>query len=215
MQPVPPPFPAVLPPTPPRSSAWPMLLLAASIAGVLLVAGVVTVLTLTRAGGKPTAVAVATSRPAPSRRASPSASPSLSAEKCVLGTWTETSNQQSRTVNGVQIHMSGAGATQTFRPDGTTVLDYGAGITYTGTLDGDTWTLTDTGQINFRYQISGTTILYTSSTPNGTATWRQNGEVVQSGPITGGSTDPETFTCSGTTMAEVAGTYAIELRRTA
>ncbi|GEM_PF-6299216 len=206
-------YPPAFPMTPPPArNAWPVALIAVSVAVIVLVVGAITLVALTRPQTDTHAVALPSS--SASRSAVPSPSPSLTPQECVVGTWVETSHQHDSTVNGTTIRMAGSGAYQQFHSDGTAILDYGAGITYSGTLDGSRWTVTNTGHVTFRYQITGGTILYTSSSAEGSYTWRENDEVVSSAPISGGSTDPETFTCTGDTMTELTGRYAIELRRT-
>jgi hypothetical protein len=160
-----------------------------------------------RRGAVPDAVPTAPSASAPS----PSAQP-LSLARCVIGTWLENSHANDGEIDGRTIRLLSSGSIQRFAADGTVVLDMSEGIVRSGERDGDTYTVTSTGTITFRYQIIGTQAHYSDVQATGTAVWRRNGREFDRQPLRG-SIGAETITCTGDTMAQYGEGYSIELTR--
>ena len=155
-------------------------------------------------GGQP-------SSPVPSASPSPSVNPLQ--DPCLIGTWTETSHEQDGKISGDTVRYSGHGAVQRFRVDGTAVLDFGGGVTYTATHKGDKWEDVDVGTVTFHWQTSGGSILYSNAQGNGTQTLKENGRVSNTAPLTGGLSS-ERYTCTGDDLRQFSERYTIELHRT-
>ena len=141
-------------------------------------------------------------RPAASPKALASASPSPSStlDPCLLGTWTETVEEDpgNFTVNGVSYHVTwvgGAGETQIFRPDGVSVVEYHKSK-LTMHLNGNTWTDVNTGRASVHYQIHNGMLLLSGLRAQGTTTLLENGSYNNSQPVSLDMT-PETYVCSG------------------
>jgi hypothetical protein len=160
----------------------------------------------------PSPVAVSVS---PSASASPSASPSPVDplhDPCVIGTWTETSHTEDDQIEGNTVRLTSSGAVQKYAADGTNSLDFGSGITRSGTLSGTRYELITTGHVTFHWQSRGGSLLYSDPQASGTTTDKRNGSVQQTSPLQGGIT-PEQYTCAGDALREFGSDYTIELAR--
>ncbi|SCF23393.1 M48 family metalloprotease [Micromonospora chokoriensis] len=140
------------------------------------------------------------------------------ADPCVIGAWREVVREEDAAPFGsLRYRFTGAGATQTYHADGTTILDYGAGVAYTATIEGRRVALTVKGQITARYQIRDGTIAYYDAVSNGTQVWSIDG--ADQGPGSSESSvslSPDRYHCAGDTLVQSSATeesYRIELRR--
>jgi hypothetical protein len=134
-------------------------------------------------------------------------------DQCLIGTWTETSHEQDGTIDGDTVRYTGKGAVQIFRADGTSILDFHGGVTYTAMHSGDKWEMVDVGTIIFHWQTSGGMALYSNAQGHGTQTLKQNGTVNRTDPLKG-SLPSERYTCAGDSLRQFGDTYTIELART-
>ncbi|WP_328534763.1 M48 family metalloprotease [Micromonospora zamorensis] len=140
-------------------------------------------------------------------------------DPCVIGAWREVVHETDLAPFGsLRYRFTGAGTTQTYRADGTVILDYGAGVTYTATADGHRVALTVTGQITARYQIRDGAIAYYDGAANGTEVWSLDGATQgTNSPDSSVSLSPDRYHCAGDTLIQSSAnddkSYRIELHR--
>ncbi|GAA0896706.1 hypothetical protein GCM10009557_70880 [Virgisporangium ochraceum] len=185
----------------------------------LVVGIVVAVLVVLLGGGAAVALVLAngddepTDRPATASSGTPSASASAAGgDGCVIGTWVESQSTYTMTVGDVAVAMTTSGAIQRFRADGTGELDMSAGTLATGTAGGKKYERTTQGKITFRYTPQDAKIYYTDVVGSGSSTVKVDGVAGAPVPLSG-STDPDTYTCSGDTFVQSGTNYRIELKR--
>jgi hypothetical protein len=120
-------------------------------------------------------------------------------DKCVVGKWRVTSAKEKVDDDGGEAEFSATGGTAEFRGDGTGKLDYGSGVTYRGTLEGQPVTITLSGNISFDYTTADNTLTYSNVTADGSAELKVNGVTSTTIPL---DTDakPAKYTCSGNNM---------------
>jgi hypothetical protein len=141
------------------------------------------------------------------------------ADPCVVGAWREVAHEVDMAPFGSQRYrFTGSGTTQTFRADGTAVVDHGTGVVSTATVDGRRVTLTRTGRTTTRYAIRDGIIAYHDTSSDGTETWRVDGAVRSTTrPGSFVSFPPDRYRCVGDTMVQEPAQndvhYRIELRK--
>jgi hypothetical protein len=182
-------------------------------AGVLVlalaVAGVVTVLVR----DKPDQNTAAPLTPITASPPPTSAAPSQPArDACVVGNWTEKSNQSDVRIYGAAVHLVGSGATHEFRADGTGATRY-ANIVKRGQAGGRTYEVIHNGAIEFTWRTSNGSIIYSGVRANGATTWKVDGGTRESKPF-GADFDEDRYTCSGDSLVQKGSDYTIELTRT-
>jgi hypothetical protein len=179
-------------------------------AGVLIVAlavaGVVTVLVR----DKPPQHAAAPLAPTGTATASPPTS-QPPRDACVVGNWTEKSNQSDVRIFGAAVHLVGSGATHEFRPDGTGATQY-TNTVKRGEAGGRRYEVIHNGTIEFTWRTSNGSILYSEVRANGVTTWRVDGATRESKPF-GSDFDVDRYTCGGDSLVQKGADYTIELTR--
>ena len=163
-----------------------------------------------------------TPSPPPAFRPQPAGalSPTSTIDRCLIGTWQESRKIQTVTVGAETMTMTGGGATQTFRRDGTVVIGDGAATTSTTTLDGHRVDLVNTGGVTGRYRTAGGTISYSDAAEAGKLVrlLKVDGETIQRWEPEPGFAD-DRYTCAGDELREypadekLSGPYAITLTR--
>jgi Zn-dependent protease with chaperone function len=165
-----------------------------------------------------------TPNPPPAFRPQPAAalSPVSTIDRCLLGTWQESRKIQTVTIGAetMTMTMTGAGTTQTFRRDGTVVIDDGAGTTSTATLDGHRVDLVSSGGITGRYRTADGVISYSDAEEAGKMVrlLKVDGRTIQRWEPDPGFSD-DRYTCAGDELREypadekLSGPYAITLTR--
>lgn len=187
----------------------PRTTLAAAAAAALLLAVLIGygVFTLTSPGGSRPPAADGRSPGPGARRAdarnapsSPSPSPApTTAAQCLIGTWTETSENDPATFNGTPVVWTGgAGVIQIFEPSGVNVFEF-HNAKFTVHLNGTTWTDVDNGRASVHYVVQNGLLLSSDQTASGTIELLENGAYNKSGPLTL-NTVPDNVTCSGNTL---------------
>jgi hypothetical protein len=187
------------------------VLAGAAVAAVLLAAlAGYGVFALTRPGSSPGAAAGAPRPPRLARGAgdrarkktpaSPAPSPApTTVAQCLIGTWTETGEDDPATFNGIPVVWTGgAGVIQIFEPSGINVFEYHH-ATYTVQLNGTTWTDVENGRASVHYVLQNGVLLSSNLSASGTIELLENGAYDKSGPLTL-NTDPDNVTCSGNTL---------------
>lgn len=138
--------------------------------------------------------------PAPAAGSTPSATPT-SAARCLIGTWRQTSNRATWTVNGRTVPVTSKGTINTFTANGLAVVEYrGAGVTRRGSARGNTYEITTVGIITLNYDASDNNTIYLSQPETtGTITTRVNGKVIERGTMIA-SVVPERYRCTGDSL---------------
>jgi hypothetical protein len=132
--------------------------------------------------------------------ASASPSPSSTLDSCLFGTWKQTVEDLPATINGNPVmYVGGPGATQTFRPDGLNIIDFGNGTDYTVSVNGETWTQVTKGSASMHYETRDGVLLSSGASAHGTLTVLENGAYNTSSPLTM-NTQPDRYTCSGNSL---------------
>lgn len=181
----------------------------------LVVGILVGVLVLLLGGGTAIAVVAYNNRDDPTTPSGPTRSAgaaSAATDNCVVGTWRETASNYTMTVDSVQVNMTASGAIQHFKADGSGDLDMSATVLATGTAGGKKYERSITGKINFKYHVQDNKIYYTDVTATGSSTVKVDNVAGSPNPLQG-STDPDTYTCSGDTFVQSGASYRIQLQR--
>jgi hypothetical protein len=132
--------------------------------------------------------------------ANASPSPSSTLDSCLFGTWKETVEDNPATINGNPVmYVGGPGVTQTFRPDGINIIDYGNGAHYTVNVNGETWTQITKGSASVHYETRDGVLLSSDASAHGTNTVLENGAYNTGSPLTL-NTQPDRYTCSGNSL---------------
>ncbi|GAA0571306.1 hypothetical protein GCM10010172_64710 [Paractinoplanes ferrugineus] len=156
-------------------------------------------------------------KPAPRPEIPPPAA-AAAVDECLLGSWREAAVRSRTTVDGQAAELTGGGAIQTFRPDGTATLDFGSGVTRSTTAGGHRYDMTMTGRLIMSYRVDGSVIGYSASRVDlaGTTTLRIDGVVRNRTGLESGVLD-DRYVCAGNHLHEssaVAGhDYDIDLVR--
>jgi hypothetical protein len=132
--------------------------------------------------------------------ASPSPSPSpTTVTQCLIGTWTETSEEFSETFDGAPVTFTGGvGAIQIFETNGINIIEY-HNTTYTTHLNGNTWTEVETGRASVHYVVQNGVLLSSNLSASGNVELLENGSYNNGGPMTL-NMDPDNVSCSGNTL---------------
>jgi serine/threonine protein kinase len=127
-------------------------------------------------------------------------SPSSAPFTCLLGTWRQNVEDVPSTVNGDNVlYAGGAGAKQTFRPDGINIIDYGDGTDYSVKVNGVTWTQIVKGSATMHYETQDGTLLTSNVSAHGSETILEAGAYNSGGPLTL-NTQPDRYTCTGNSL---------------
>jgi Zn-dependent protease with chaperone function len=141
---------------------------------------------------------------------------------CLFGVWREVSHQTTVTLqDGRVIRFTEKDIVQTFRADGTGMLDYGVGNTVTWTSDDTRREIISSGTITWTYQVRGEQIFYSDVSAQGTITTKINGKVLNTEPMTA-NLQPDRYSCTDDTMTQTGDfardegrvEYTIVLHRT-
>jgi hypothetical protein len=115
-------------------------------------------------------------------------------------------------LDGELIEFSASGGTTEFRGDGTGTMDYGSGVVYRATVDGESVTITLTGTVSFSYKTVDKAITYSNVSENGEAILKVNGTTTTSQPLDVDPT-PNGYTCSGSGLTLTTDLTTTELRK--
>jgi Protein kinase domain len=130
--------------------------------------------------------------------ASPSPTP-VTLAQCLIGTWTETSEDDPSTFNGDPVVWSGGpGVTQIFEPNGTNIFEF-HDARFTLHFNGNTWTDVDNGRASVHYTVQNGMLLSSNLSASGTVDLLENGALDKSSPLTL-NLEPDNVTCSGNTL---------------
>ncbi|MCG5446201.1 M48 family metalloprotease [Micromonospora sp. NIE79] len=137
-------------------------------------------------------------------------------DPCLVGTWREVSREFDLELAGRTHRIITTGITQTFRPDGVVVVDYGNETRFTTAIDDQRIDIIWSGHVDARYEVQDGVIRYDAERSHESSkTVLVNGEVragLDSGPWSA-----DRYNCTTDTLVETptdAGTwYRIELRR--
>ncbi|MFD0523493.1 M48 family metalloprotease [Paractinoplanes durhamensis] len=142
----------------------------------------------------------------------------VSADRCLIGQWRVELLRATRTVDGKRLAFTGRGQLQTFRVDGSVVLDEGRGTTEVAAGGGHRYVITQTGSMTASYRANGTTIAYSGAKIQraGTTTLTVDGTEQSHQPVVAGTTN-DRYTCAGDrlreTPADPTRDYEIQLVR--
>ncbi|WJK37153.1 M48 family metallopeptidase [Solwaraspora sp. WMMA2065] len=143
-----------------------------------------------------------------------------SVDSCLVGTWRETSRVAYRHIDGTGVWLRSKGRVYEFRDNGTGIIDYGMGVTETGTLHGKPVTVTRTGRVTFWYETRDRMISYSHSAGDGTIIISVAGAVQQRSSLhtdtdTGTGTDTEHYSClsDDTMRLHTTSTHTNDMRR--
>jgi hypothetical protein len=162
-----------------------------------------------RGDGKGDRAAAAPASPSPPSPA-PSASPSAAVDPCVVGTWSVTSASGPR--DGA-VFTTTSGGTYRLQADGTGEIDFGSGVTYTGTVRGKKAELIETGKILVAYTTVGQAINFRATGGDVRVLYVVGGVVMQNAQIAL-DTSAHRYTCSGNVLTlETDGAGSETLRR--
>ena len=176
-------------------------LIALSVVAVILVVGIVAVV-IARSGGS----GGGGSTDNPTNQAA------AGIDSCVVGKWRVSSAREKIEQDGELIEFSASGGTAEFRGDGTGTFDYGSGVVYRGTIEGQSVTITFTGSVTFSYKTVDKAITYSNPQPNGEAVVKVNGTETTSIPLDM-DTKPNTYECSGSGLTLTTDLTTTELRK--
>jgi serine/threonine protein kinase len=199
----------------PRSATAKAAMVVAAIAAVTVVA-----ILITRGSGSGSVGAVTTnsSTPvAPTAPQSPGANPpppnSTSAlDSCLIGTWTGVSEDITNTIDGSPVQFSGLGPNETYRADGTGVVDYGTETVFSATSKGESWTEVVHGSATVHFETRDGNLVTSDIQPSGGWTIYENGVYNNSGRLSL-NTAPAPYTCSKTALRIVPSGGSVELVR--
>jgi eukaryotic-like serine/threonine-protein kinase len=151
----------------------------------------------------------------PARPVKPSPTPSPTLDACVVGTWQEVTDHTTLKVNGTPVVFTSHGVIQDFEADGTEVADYGNGIIYTGTLNGNLLTLIVKGSASEHYQTTKGELLSSHIVSHLTGSLYTNLTFNETVRFTLDSA-AELYSCSGNTLTESTtdGVATVVLTRT-
>jgi hypothetical protein len=181
-------------PTPPKSrSTLAIALIALSVVLVLIVGSIVAVAFI-KSGKKSTPVA------GPSTAAS--AEPSSKVDKCLIGTWQETSHDEDVNITDIgSVKFTGRGAEQRLKADGSGILDYKTGTSYNSTVNGKQLTVKFTGTVKFDFATGAGKVTVSNGRPSGKTVVLIDGTEYSSDDLTADEGDYN-YTCTGDTLKE-------------
>jgi Zn-dependent protease with chaperone function len=144
----------------------------------------------------------------------PAALPSIPAplagaavDECLVGEWREVSYRLTLAVDGKPVEFTGGSATQTFRRDGTALLDFGSGVTRTATAGGHRFDIVLVGRIIASYRAQGGVATYPSARVDGagSSTLMLDG-VVRNRTLLQSDLSDEHYTCTGDRLHQSSAT---------
>jgi hypothetical protein len=186
-----PPVPTSVPPVPPvkRRRNAPLSLLIFTTAALLVVSTILIVTVIMNdvgsaskasAGQSPSAKAPSSAAsPSPSASAAPAVLSGL--DKCLIGSWTTTS--EIVPLDEQTTLTTKSGPALEFRGDGTMTWNYGSGVTFTGTVNKKKAELLVTGQVTFTFTTIGPTINLNGAKPDVRSVYTLNGVVQSNGQL--------------------------------
>jgi hypothetical protein len=123
--------------------------------GMLVAVTAVLAVVLVRSGSRKD-VGASASPTATASAATPSTSPSTVAvaaglDKCIVGTWVATTDNWSPTSDESVVATSNNGPIFRFGGDGKLAIEFGSGVTYTGTVKGKKAEIVVTGRLTYNY----------------------------------------------------------------
>jgi hypothetical protein len=133
-------------------------------------------------------------------------------DKCVIGTWRITSAKEKVELEGSLTEFTARGGTVELKSDGTGKIDYGSGVTYTGTVSGQSVNITFTGSVTYSFKTSDGSFTFSNVSPNGTATVKINGVTTTTIPLDM-DTKPSKYECSGDTMTQSTDLATVEMSK--
>lgn len=157
------------------------------------------------------AVAGPTAAPAPS--VWPTRPDIKSGPECLIGDWIQTNITSTAEIGGVTVRLTGEGTVARYAADGTyaALMD---NVVLSGTAGGDSYEVIFHGSLTFHYAADETTIRYSSPASRGITTWKINGMVRTSEPISA-TLEPDTYRCEGNELRLFWREGAAEYQRTA
>ncbi|MCG5461967.1 M48 family metalloprotease [Micromonospora sp. MED01] len=137
-------------------------------------------------------------------------------DPCLVGTWREVSREFDLELAGRTHRIITTGTTQTFRPDGVVVVDYGNETRFTTTIERQRIDIIWSGQADARYEVQDGVIRYDAErSQESSTTVLIDGKV--RARLLSASWTPDRYNCTTDTLIETptdAGAwYRIELRR--
>jgi hypothetical protein len=101
-----------------------------------------------------------------------------------------------------------AWAASSFDRDGRAVINYGTGVTWSGSSNGHLYERTLTGSVSANYRVDGDQIIYTNVDNSvGHYDDQVDGKIVSEGD-TGAVAANDTFSCSGDTLSSISGEWS-------
>lgn len=208
-------YPGSYPPERGRSFLVPLIALSATLF-VLVVA--IVVVAATRGDGDDELDPVAnptTAVPTPAASASPSASPTVGIDECVIGTWRVTSHREDVAVPnyGKVTFTGGEDAMLRLNADGTGETDYRGGTNFQGEMDGQKVTLEISGTVTYRYTAADDKVTLSDVASNATGKLFLDGEQYGDPLPFEGSEDPVSYTCSAESLTQRTFLFTTEFTR--
>lgn len=176
----------------------------------------VTVMVLTVVAGTVTVVYLLTgdrgaAPPPPS--VSATAGVSGAVDGCVIGEWLGTATTLDDPDEGTSM-STGTGAVYRLRADATGELDFGGGLSFTGTLKGvKNSEVMYIGRVTFRYATSEGTLSYSDLRVDARMLTFQAGRVVANVRVPADEFGPERYTCAGDLLTVVSDGVPDRYRR--
>jgi hypothetical protein len=177
---------------------------------VVLGVGMLIVLMMTVAFARMGGVALGSTADLPAG-ARPSA---VHVDPCVLGTWQEIAHDEVVAVPGIgTVRVTGKGAVEKFRADGTMSAEPGPGTAYRATAGGQPVELVVTGTLTYRYRAADDVLRYSDGGGNATLTVKVGGAVRATASLLGQTAKPDRYTCTGDTLKQFGTDYMSESTR--
>ena len=200
------PPPTSVPPVPPvkRRRSAPLSLLIFTTAALLVVSTILIVtVVMNDLGSSARASAdrspsAKPSAPSAAPSASPSATPVLAGgiDKCLVGTWATTLDYWPAPDADTVMLTTHNGEAWGFQADGTATIDFGSGVTFTGTVNKKKAELLITGHVKYKYTAANRTLNMTDPVPDVRAVYTENG-VVQNNTQVPFSPYSASYACNG------------------
>jgi hypothetical protein len=133
-------------------------------------------------------------------------------DPCLLGTWRRTGKQKFIDIYGTKVQFTGGGGqVDTYRADGTVSVRW-TNDRVSATHKGVRWAEVVNGTVEAKYRADNKTIIYTSARANGS--WRvlRNGRRNNGGELSL-SLEPESYSCSASSLTIAASFYSLEYVR--
>lgn len=117
---------------------------------------------------------------APSASVAAPATPAVLAsgiDKCVVGTWATTMDYWPAPDDSSVMLATHNGEAWGFRADGSVTIDFGSGVTFSGTVNKKKAQLLITGHVKYKYTATNRTLNMTDPVPDVRAVYTENGVV--------------------------------------